>query len=56
MFEKSEYSVLEDVGSLEACAVITGGNFSETLFLKLYTIQDTATGSYIIITRNDYHA
>ena len=50
-FERSEYSVLENVGSVEACAVITGRSFSKTLFLKLYTIQDTATG----ITRNDYH-
>ena len=45
-FDRPEYFVSEDVGSVEVCAIITGGSFFESAFLKIYTIQDTATGSY----------
>ena len=42
-FEQPEYIISEDVGSLEACVKVIG-SFSQPLLLKLYTVQDTATG------------
>ena len=46
-FEQAEYTVMEDAGSVRACAVVTGGTLSEPLSLTLYTVDGTARGIVI---------
>ena len=44
-FEQTAYTVLEDEGLLQACAVVSGIPVSEQIHLTLYTEDDTAQGT-----------
>ena len=47
-FEQSAYTVLEDEGLLQACAVVSEKPVSEQVYLTIYTEDDTAQG--ILVT------
>ena len=46
-FEQAEYTFMEDAGSVQVCALVTGGTLSEALSLTLYTEDATAHGIVI---------
>ena len=46
-FEQTAYTVLEDEGLLQACAVVSEKPVSEEIHLTLYTEDDTAQGIYL---------
>ena len=45
-FERAVYTVIEDAGSVQVCAVKRGEIATEELLLTLYTKDDTAHGTY----------
>ena len=45
-FEREVYTVMEDTGSVQVCAVKNGEMTTEKLLLTVYTEDDTARGTY----------
>ena len=45
-FERAVYTVIEDAGSVQVCAVKRGEITTEEFLLTLYTEDDTAHGTY----------
>ena len=45
-FERAVYTVMEDAGSVQVCAVKRGEITTEEFLLALYTVDNTAHGIY----------